>query len=222
MRNTKFSLIIAALCWSGISFAQYTDDEESSPWFGGPGDYVFPVVCTACKVWQDYRNFAWNQLTINRGSARTPTNPGDETSFRIYTNPVSDLFPATVEIELEVVDVKIMGQTIGYRPADGNHYFVETHPENGDSVPGSVYPSDMGPLQFPYASDGDSSGGGSGGGSSGGGGGGDSPSGGKSGGFRGGRGGAGAGGGPRGGYGGYRGGGNYCGSGTEWDCVHIR
>ena len=220
MHSQKFVLVIAALFWSGSSLAQYNADEGDAPMFGGPGDYTFPVVCSSCSVWQDYRNFAWNQLTINGGNSRTPTNPGNETSFRIYTDPVTDLFPATVEIKLEVVDVEFMGETIGSRPADGDHYFVETHPENGDSVPISAYPSDMGPLQFPYSSDGSDNGGSSGSGSSGGsssdGGGGDSPSGGES----GGGGGAGAG----GSGGGYSGGGTgaYCGMGTEWDCIQIR
>lgn len=221
MRNT-LSLLLLSLCLHSVTvFAQYEDDEGSSPFFGGPGDYVYPMVCTECTVWQDYRNFAWNQLDINGGVARTPNNPGNETAFRIYTHPTDDLYPATVEITQETVDVELLGNHVGQRPADGDHLFIETHPENGDNVPTAIHPKDMGPMQFPYVplADGNPSGGSSGGGSSPGGGGGDSPSGGGGGIFGGGGDGSGGGGGGIGGGGG--GGGTYCGPGTEWICITL-
>jgi hypothetical protein len=218
------ALLMSVLAWSGSVHAQYNEDEGGSPLFGGPGDYIYPIVCTSCSVWQDYRNYAWNQLTINGGEARTPSNPGHETTFRIYTDPADDLFPVTVEITMETVDIEIMGETIGQKPADGDHFFVETHPENGDNVDTGNYPGDQGPLEFPYVAPPPASDGGSGGGSSGssGGGGGDSSSGGSGGGtFGGGGGGAGAGGG--GGGGGFYGGrgGTYCGPGTEYHCITL-
>ncbi len=209
-------LVMSVLTWSGAANAQFVNDSESGPFFGGPGDYSYPVVCASCSVWQDYRNYAWNQLSINGGDARTPSNPGHETTFRIYTNPVNDLYPATVEITVETEDIEIWGETIGHQPADGHHFFVETHPENGDNVDTGYYPGDMGPLQFPYVAAPPDSDSGSGGGSSGGssGGGGDSSSGGSGGGSYGG-GGGGAGGG--GSYGSDNG--NFCGPGTEYHCV---
>lgn len=216
------ALLISLLAWSGSVHAQYDTDEGDSPLFGGPGDYIYAVLCTNCTVWQDYRNFAWNQLSINGGDARTPSNPGHETQFRIYTHPTDDLYPGLVEITIETVDVELLGETIGQRPADGDHLFVETHPENGDNVDTGFYPADMGPLLFPYVenpNEGDT-GGGSGGGTGSGGGGGDSSGGGSGGGFYGGGGGAGAGGGSSGGfYGG--GGGTYCGHGTEYHCIQL-
>jgi len=104
---------------------------------------------------------------------------------------------------------------------DPEHFFVETHPENGDNVDTGYYPKSQGPLLFPYEplSDGENDSGGSGGGtSSGSGGGGDSSSGGSTGGGDGGGGGAGAGGGT--GTGG-SGGGTYCGPGTDYICIQY-
>jgi hypothetical protein len=213
--------VVSVLAWSGAANAQFVNDSESSPLFGGPGDYSYPIVCASCSVWQDYRNYAWNQLTINGGDARTPSNPGHETTFRIYTHPVDDLYPATVEITVETENIEIMGETIGQKPADGDHFFVETHPENGDNVDTAQYPGDMGPLQFPYVAPPPASDSGSGGGSSGGssGGGGDSSSGGSGGGYYGGGGGGAGAGGGGGYYGG--GGGTYCGHGTEYHCIQL-
>lgn len=215
--------ILLLFAHSNIALAQFEDDEGSGPLFGGPGDYTYPIVCTECSVWQDYRNFAWNQLDINGGFARTPNNPGHETSFRIYTDSTDDIYPATVEITMETVDVEVLGNHVAQRPADGDHYFVETHPENGDSVPVASFPKDMGPLQFPHVplADGNDNDGSTGGGSSsGGGGGGDSPSGGNNGPFSGGGDGGGGGGGIGAGGGG-GGGGTYCGPGTEYICITL-
>jgi uncharacterized membrane protein YgcG len=150
MFRLAFVLVAALIGWSSSANAQFDEDSPSRPWFGGPGDYVYPVLCVQCSVWQDYRNFSWNQLSINGGHARTPTNPKHVTTFRVYTHATNDLYPATVEITLEIEDVELMGETIGYRPIDGKHYFVETHPENGDNVPVGYYPKEMGTLQFPY------------------------------------------------------------------------
>ena len=214
-------LFLSLLAWAGSAHAQFNADEGDSPLFGGPGNYIYAVLCTNCSVWQDYRNYAWNQLSINGGTARTPNNPGHETQFRIYTHPSNDFYPALVEITVETEDVEFFGETVGQRPADGDHFFVETHPENGDNVDTGYYPDDMGPLQFPYvAPSSDTGAGGSGGGTGSSGGGGDSSSGGSGGSYYGGGGGAGAG----GGYGGYgsgsgSGSGNYCGPGTEYYCV---
>jgi hypothetical protein len=165
MFRSTFVLVAALVCWSGSANAQYEDDSPSEPWFGGPGDYVYPVICARCSVWQDYRNFSWNQLSINGGDARTPTNPNHVTTFRVYTHATNDIYPATVEVTLEIEEVKLMGETIGQRPVDGKHYFVETHPENGDNVPVGYYPKEMGPLQFPYVTPQDNNSG-SGGGTS--------------------------------------------------------
>jgi len=210
---------MSVLAWSGLAQAQYNADEGDSPLFGGPGDYIYPALCTNCTAWQDYRNFAWNQLSINGGDARTPNNPGHETQFRIYTHSTNDFYPGIVEITVETEDVEFLGQTVLHRPADGDHFFVETHPENGDNVDTGYYPGDMGPLQFPYVAPPTESDGASGGGSSGGssGGGGDSSS---------GSGGGTYGGSSGGTYGGTGGGsifdsgnGNFCGPGTEYRCV---
>ncbi len=221
MFRLAFVLVAALVGWSGPANAQYDDDTSSGPLFGGPGDYVYPVLCVECSVWQDYRNFSWNQLSINGGDARTPRNPNHVTSFRVYTHATDDIYPATVEITLVIEDVEVMGHKIGHRPVDGRHYVVETHPENGDNVATSYYPEDMGSLQFPYvpSSNGGNNTGGSGGGSSSGsGGGGDSPGGGSSGGGFGG--GDGGGGGFGGGFGG-GGGGYYCGPGTDYICIQY-
>ncbi len=221
MFRIAFVLVAALVGWSGAVNAQYSNDSRSGPILGGPGDYVYPMICAECTVWQDYRNFAWNQLSINGGDARTPNNPNHVTTFRVYTNSTNDLSPTTVEVTLEIEVVEVMGIRVGQRPVDGRHYIVETHPDNGDNVPASLYPKEMGPLGFPYQAlpdDGDNSGG-SGGGSSSRGGGGDSPSGGGGGGWGGGGGGAGAGGGFGGGYGGRRGG--YCGAGTDYVCIQF-
>jgi hypothetical protein len=164
MFRSTFVLVVALGAWSGSVNAQYDDDSPSSPWFGGPGDYAYPVLCIQCAVWQDYRNFAWNQLSINGGAARTPTNPNHVTTFRIYTHTTNDIYPATVEVTLEIKDIEILGETVFHTLANGGHYFVETHPENGDRVPVGYYPKEMGPLQFPYEppEDDDNSGSGSG------------------------------------------------------------
>lgn len=222
MRKLSKYVFVLAIACSATANAQYVNDSESGPLFGGPGDYYYPVVCSQCSVWQDYRNFAWNQLSINGGSARTPSNPNHQTSFGIYTDATSDSFPATVEITLEIEDVEVWGSVVGQDVVEPEHFFVETHPENGDNVDTGYYPIGQGPLQFPYEplGDGDNSSGGSGGGSSSGsGGGGDSSGGGSGGGWGGGGGGAGAGGGSGGGYGGGRGG--YCGAGTDYVCIQF-
>ena len=211
------TLVMSFLVWSGSANAQYINDRPSGPLFG-TGDYAYPVLCTNCSVWQDYRNFAWNQLTINGGEARTPSHPRDETQFRIYTHRTNDLYPAIVEITVETESVEFMGETIGQQPADSDHFFVETHPENGDNVATAYYPGDMGQLQFPYVPpppEGEG-GGGSGGGSSSGGGGDSSGGGGGT--YCGGGGGAGACGGAGGGYAGGSNG-NYCGAGTDYECI---
>jgi len=221
MRNFIQCVFVLAIACTGTANAQYVDDSRSGPLFGGPGDYYYPLVCSQCTVWQDYRNFAWNQLSINGGNARTPSNPNHETTFGIYTDPTNDLFPATVEITLEIEDVEIWGNQVGQTVVDPEHFFVETHPENGDNVDTGYYPKSQGPLLFPYEplSDGENDSGGSGGGtSSGSGGGGDSSSGGSTGGGDGGGGGAGAGGGT--GTGG-SGGGTYCGPGTDYICIQY-
>jgi hypothetical protein len=214
------------ILFSGNSFAQYVDDEAVTPFFGGAGDYRYPVVCGQCTVWQDYRNFAWNQLSLNGGFAHTPNNPGNITSFRIYTSEKDDLYPATVEISMETVDVVISGNRVGHTSDNGEHYFVETHPENGDNVDSSQFPKDMGPLQFPYqesigndpGNDDSNEGTDPPAGGSGGGGGDASDSGNDGGIYGGGGGGPGAGGNPGGGGRASR---NYCGPGTEFTCVQY-
>lgn len=222
MLNRVKTIVLLVVLFSGTANAQYEGAETDGPLFGGPGDYEYPVLCTQCSVWQDYRNFAWNQLSLNGGDARTPANPNHETVFQIYTHPTDDLFPATVEISLEIEDVEIMGNDVAHIPSEPEHYIVETHPENGDTVPTGYFPKNKGQLVFPYQesigneSEGSGSGGGSSGSSGGGsgetGGGGDSGTG-------GGGGGAGAGGG--GGIGGGGGSGAYCGPGTEYYCVQY-
>ena len=222
MRKTYITLLVLLLSFSGVASAQYSTDSPSGPWFGGPGNYEYPIVCGQCRVWQDYRNFAWNQLTINGGDFRTPNNPRHHTVFRIYSDPANDRYAVTVEISLEIVDVEIMGHDVGHDIAEPEHFFVETHPDNGDRVPVAYYPKNQGLLLFPYVpldddSNNDSSSGGTPPGSSGGGG--DSSGGGSGGGWGGGGGGAGAGGGSGGP--GHGGGGTYCGPGTDWHCVQL-
>ena len=182
MRN-RFLIVVILLLASGAASAQFIDQEPSGPLFGGPGDWTYPVLCTECSSWQDYRNFAWNQLSINGGPARTPSDPKSTTTFRIYTHRTNDLHPAIVEVSLVVVDIEINGNVVGRAITDPRHYAVETHPENGDAVPTHFYPESQGPLVFPYRSSSSDSGDGPAVGdgypsASGGGGGGDSPSGG--------------------------------------------
>lgn len=208
-------------------FAQYDQETGSSPWLGRPGDYVYPTFCTSCSVWQDYRNFAWNQLDIVGGNAETPNHPGDATVIRIFTDRSDDLYPAVVVITLEYVDVESGGTVVGQTPTEPNKYIVETIMDNGDMGGTVMYPTQAGPFPVPYTGnagdDEDEAGGGGDGtssGSGGDGGGGDSPGGGESGG--GGDGVYGSGGAGGGGPGGGRtGGGNYCGPGTEYDCVRL-
>ena len=235
MLRLTFVLAAALIGWPGSANAQYYEDTPSTPWFGGPGDYVYPVLCVRCSVWQDYRNFSWNQLSINGGDARTPTNPNHVTTFRVYTHATDDIYPATVEVTMKIVDVEIMGETVYYKPSDGKHYFVETHPENGDNVPVGYYPKEMGTLEFPYVppehdDENDDNSGSGGGTSSSSSGGGDSPSGGGrafgGGGFGGGFGGIfgrGFGGIFGRGFGGiFRGGsGNFCGPRTDYYCIQY-
>ncbi len=151
----KLTIVIVAslIGWSGVANAQYVDERPQGPLLGGPGDYVYPVLCLRCSVWQDYRNFAWNQLSINGGYARTPSNPNHVTTFRIFTHPSNDLYPATVEITLKSEDVEFMSTRVGYSVIDPKHFIVETHPENGDRVPVSLFPKQMGKLVFPYNPD---------------------------------------------------------------------
>ena len=217
MRKFTAFVFVLATAWSGMANAQYIHDSRSGPWFGGPGDYSYPVLCTACRVWQDFRNFAWNQLSINGGNARTPSNPKHTTTLRIYTNATADRLPTNVEISLEIEDVELMGHEIGRRIVEPEHFFVETYPENGDNVTTGYYPKNMGPLGFPYKplSRGNRNKGGSGSGTASGrrGGGGDSSGGDSSGGYNGRY---------SSGYNsGYNSGrsGNYCGAGTEYICV---
>lgn len=221
MRSQTLLILCVFSLWAVSAQAQFSEDSGSSPIFGGPGNYVYPVVCGECTVWQDYRNFAWNQLDINGGFARTPNNPGHVTAFRIYTHDTDDLVSVLVEITLEIVDVEVLGNDIGTRIVDPEHYWVETHPENGDAVSAAFYSKNQGPLLFPYEPlDDGNTGGSTGGGTSPGGGGGDSPSGGSNTPFGGG--GSGAGGGGSGGGGsGAGGGGTYCGPGTEWICITL-
>jgi len=222
MLNFKSVFVVIGLLFCSFANAQFDQQSESGPLFGGPGDYEYPIVCSQCDVWQDYRNFAWNQLSINGGDYRTPSNPTHETEFHIFTDSSTDLHATVVEITMETSEVEFLGEVIGEVP-DGEHFFVETHPENGDTVPTSQYPENQGALLFPYEPLADGSeedgGGGAGGGSTpGGGGGGDSSSGGSNGGGGGGAGGAGAGGGSGGGG---SGGGMYCGPGTDYYCVQL-
>lgn len=226
MLNKIRLFAFALIMFSGTSYAQYEDAETISPFFGGPGDYEYPLLCTQCNVWQDYRNFAWNQLSLNGGEARTPTNPNHQTSFRIYTHATNDLYPALVEITLEIEDVELMGHDVGQMPTDPEHYIVETHPENGDSVADGYYPKNQGALQFPYqesigndpGNDDSNEGTDPPAGGSGGGGGDASDSGNDGGIYGGGGGGPGAGGNPGGGGRASR---NYCGPGTEFTCVQY-
>ena len=221
MRKFNRNVFVLALACCGTANAQYNADSRSGPLFGGPGDYYYPLVCSECTVWQDYRNFAWNQLSINGGDARTPSNPRHQTSFGIYTHATNDLLRATVEITLEIEDVEIMGNDVGQTIVEPEHYFVETHPENGDNVDTAYYPKNQGRLLFPYEplgyANGDEESSGSGGGSSSGssGGGGDSSS--------GGFGAGGDGGGGFDGFGGFGGfgGGSYCGPGTDYICIQY-
>ena len=143
-------VFVLTIACSGTANAQYNNDSRSGPLFGGPGDYYYPVVCAECSVWQDYRNFAWNQLRINGGSARTPSNPNHVTSFGIYTHATDDVLRTTVEITLEIEDVEVWGNDVGQTVVEPEHYFVETHPENGDNVDTAYYPRNQGPLLFPY------------------------------------------------------------------------
>jgi len=152
MYKLTFVMIASLVGWAGAANAQYVNEKPQRPLFGGPGHYVYPVLCRACKVWQDYRNFAWNQLSMNGGNARSPSNPNQVTTFRIFTHPSKDLYPATVEITLEIVDVAFMSTIVGYTITDPEHFFVEVHPENGDRVAVSFYPKTQGKLVFPYNS----------------------------------------------------------------------
>jgi hypothetical protein len=177
-------LVPVLLLFSAAASAQYVEQRPTGPFFGGPGDYSYPLLCTQCSAWQDFRIFAWNQLSINGGTARTPSDPKAQTTFRIYTHATNDLHPTIVEVTLVIVDVVVMGNVVGQRQAEHKHYTVETHPDNGDRVDTAFYPRSQGPLEFPYRAGGTSSGNavqssGSGASASGsGGGGGDSPSGG--------------------------------------------
>jgi len=71
MRNFIKCVFVLAIACTGTANAQYVDDSRSGPLFGGPGDYYYPLVCSQCTVWQDYRNFAWNQLSIVRNLYRS-------------------------------------------------------------------------------------------------------------------------------------------------------
>lgn len=219
-------LVMLALLVPLPAFAQYDQDTGSAPWLGRPGDYVYPTVCPSCSVWQDYRNFAWNQLDIVGGNAETPRHPGDATVIRIYTDTSDDLYPAIVVITLEYVDVESRGTVIGQTPTDPNKFIVETTMDNGDMGGTVMYPPQAGPFPVPYPGyggddDDEAAGGGSTSDGGSGSGGGDSPSGGEGGGFGGGGDGIYGSGGPGGGGPGGGGGGNYCGPGTEYDCVRL-
>lgn len=222
-RLTSMVLLLALLA-PLTGFAQYDQDSGSAPWLGRPGDYVYPTVCPSCSVWQDYRNFAWNQLSIVGGNAETPRHAGDSTVIRIYTDRSDDLYPATVVITLEHVDVESGGTVIGQTPTDPNQYIVQTTLDNGDMADTVIYPPQAGPFPVPYnGSSGDDQNDAGGGGDpdNGEAGGGDSPSGGEGGGFGGGGddGTYGTGGGSSAGRSG--GSGTYCGPGTEWRCVTL-
>lgn len=153
MYRLAFVIVASLIGWSGVANAQYVNEESQGPLFGGPGDYVYPILCRKCSVWQDYRNFAWNKLSINGGYARTPSNPNHVTTFRIFTHASNDLYPATVEITLKSENVEFMSTRVGYSIPNPEHFLVETHPENGDRVPVSLFPKKMGKLVFPYNSD---------------------------------------------------------------------
>ena len=118
--------------------------------FGGPGNYVYPLICRRCTIWQDYRNFAWNQLDIHGGNAHTPSQPNNSTTFLIFTHRTNDLYPTVVDITPEVVDIKVMSSNVGYTIAEPEHFFVHTHPENGDRVRVNFYSENMRKLVFPY------------------------------------------------------------------------
>jgi len=150
MYRLAFVMVASLIGWSGVANAQYINEKPQGPLLGGPGDYVYPALCRKCSVWQDYRNFAWNQLSINGGYARTPSNPNHVTTFRIFTNASNDLYPATVEITLKTENVEFMSTTVGYSITVPEHFLIETHPENGDQVPVSFLPKKMGKLVFPY------------------------------------------------------------------------
>ncbi len=118
--------------------------------FGGPGDYVYPILCFECTIWQDYRNFAWNQLDIHGGAAHTPSHPNNSTTFLIYTHPTNDLYPTIVDVTPEVVDVEVMSSRVGYVLAEPEHLIVHTHPDNGDNVRIGFYSINMRKMVFPY------------------------------------------------------------------------
>lgn len=213
-------LTVALLLFASGAQAQYDQDEADGPFLGGAGDYLYPLLCTECTVWQDFRNYAWNQLSINGGDARTPWNPGEFTTFRVYTHASDDLYATVVEVTPVYVDIEILGEEIGRKFDDGRHLLVETHPDNGDIAQSSMYPKTMGKLMFPYepppessytGNDGSGSGGTSGGGGDG------------SGGSTGGGAYGGSGDGITrfgGGFGGW-GGGAFCGPGTDYICIQY-
>ena len=189
------------------SQAQYDTEERDSPWFGGPGDYVYPMVCGGCSSWQHYRNFAWNQLSVAGGSARTPMNPGNLTVFRIFSDPSNDRHPVVVAIALVFDTYETVGGLPVHELREPTLLEVTTTTEQGD-VHRIRYSPYVGPL---YVPDDPGSGADNPGAGTGGGGGGENPGG----------GGGIVGGGGGGEYPGGGGGRRYCGPGTNYICVQI-
>ena len=150
MYRLTFLIVTLIIGFSGAAHAQYIDEKPQGPMFGGPGDYVYPVICRNCTIWQDYRNFAWNQLDIHGGYAHTPSQPNNSTTFLIYTHRTNDLYPTIVDITPEVVDIEVMSSSVGYTIAEPEHFFVHTHPDNGDKVRVNFYSENMRKLMFPY------------------------------------------------------------------------
>ncbi len=217
MYKLTFLIVALFIGFPGAANAQYVDEEAQGPLFGGAGDYAYPLLCLECGIWQDYRNYAWNQLDIHGGYAHTPSIANNVTTFWIYTHATEDLFPTVVEITPEVVDIEVWSSKVGQIPVEPEHLLVHTHPENGDRVRINLYPENMRKLVFPYepprSSDSPTSAHPNRPGS---GGGGDSSGGTRAGWGRGRIGGTGI-----GGWSGGNAGGNYCGFGTDYICIQF-
>ncbi len=214
MFRLKLIVVTALLCASIQAQAQYSSESIERPLLGQRGAWVVPALCTQCTVWQDYRNAAWNALTINGGEIFTPEYWGDTLTIRMFSDAHTDEHATVIRIEpelepgIEVFDQPLTQQATGL-------LIVEVTSDNGDNHPQDTYSTHQGTFEFPYEPDDSntSNGSGSGGSGNGGqGGGGDSGN--------GGSGGVGTGGGSNGG-GTNPGGGNYCGPGTEYDCIQY-
>ena len=67
MYRLTFLIVALFIGIPSAANAQYVSEEAQGPLFGGSGDYVYPLLCLECSIWQDYRNYAWNQLDVHGG-----------------------------------------------------------------------------------------------------------------------------------------------------------